>query len=688
MSRPRSKLLAAAVSIGIAAGLNAGPDSSVAASATLPPLELTVEGGEDSWHADPIFRLDWVPDPGQAGAAPVYVVHDSAGKVVVSQSVGEIGVHSIFPIEVPLRPGPYTAEVWLRSASGEGPRTSAILRFDNARPGAARPIRPDGWVPAAKPATIEIAPATGAQPISGIRGYAVSVDRWLEGSPCAGPDRCSVAETDLRSGAGGGAVSVGRLPEGVNLAHVVAVSGSGMRSQSVETVALAVDGLRPEVALEGVLGGWSNSPVRLTATATDSQSGMAPDGPGGPFTAIATDAGVPALAAGGSVSAMVRGNGAHRVEFYARDAAGNVGDGQASSAPPSSAVVRIDEAPPQIAFAKSQDPAEPERIEVTVTDPLSGPGSGRGSIAVRPSGTQRQFERIPTDVSAGRLIAVWDSDAFPPGSYEFKATAYDAAGNAGGGDRRVNGTRMVLSNPLKKSTTIEFGFGGRQLVWHRCARARSTVRCHREVIESFERRPTVRTVPYGRGVPVGGRLTSASGSPLAGLAVRILETFDSGADAIDRTTTVQTGPDGTFLAHLAPGPNREVEVDFAGNRVLTNAGGRRLRLGVRTSVRLRASAARATIGGAPVVFSGRIDHFETTIASAGRPVELQFRLAGGDWSEFRTVQTDAQGRFRYPYSFSDDDSRGVRFQFRAYAPPQPGWPYEPGTSRPVAVTGR
>jgi hypothetical protein len=52
------------------------------------------------------------------------------------------------------------------------------------------------------------------------------------------------------------------------------------------------------------------------------------------------------------------------------------------------------------------------------------------------------------------------------------------------------------------------------------------------------------------------------------------------------------------------------------------------------------------------------------------------------------VQTDPRGRFRYAYSFSDDDSRGVRFQFRAFAPAQDGWPYEPAGSRPVVVTGR
>ena len=109
---------------------------------------------------------------------------------------------------------------------------------------------------------------------------------------------------------------------------------------------------------------------------------------------------------------------------------------------------------------------------------------------------------------------------------------------------------------------------------------------------------------------------------------------------------------------------------------------------MRAAIRFHASSAAAAIGGPPVVFSGRIVPGEATIPAAGRPVELQFRVPGGDWSEFRTVQTDRHGRFRYPYSFSDDDSRGVRFQFRAYAPPQPGWPYDPGTSLPVAVTGR
>jgi hypothetical protein len=94
------------------------------------------------------------------------------------------------------------------------------------------------------------------------------------------------------------------------------------------------------------------------------------------------------------------------------------------------------------------------------------------------------------------------------------------------------------------------------------------------------------------------------------------------------------------------------------------------------------------VGGAPIVFSGAVGATGTAGTRKGLPVELQFRYPGAGWSEFRTVETDARGNFRYAYRFSDDDSRGVRFRFRAHVTGREGWPYEPAFSRPVAVTGR
>ena len=127
-----------------------------------------------------------------------------------------------------------------------------------------------------------------------------------------------------------------------------------------------------------------------------------------------------------------------------------------------------------------------------------------GSIAVRPTDGSQPFEPLPTSVSAGRLSAVWDSDSYPAGSYEFRATGYDLAGNWSSTGLRDGGGRMTLANPVKTPTAIAFGFGGRQLVWHRCRRSNGELRCHRQLIGPFEARPDSRSVAYGRGVPVSG----------------------------------------------------------------------------------------------------------------------------------------------------------------------------------------
>jgi hypothetical protein len=112
-----------------------------------------------------------------------------------------------------------------------------------------------------------------------------------------------------------------------------------------------------------------------------------------------------------------------------------------------------------------------------------------------------------------------------------------------------------------------------------------------------------------------------------------------------------------------------------------------LALTVHSRVVLRTSASVAKIGGSPLVFRGKVASQGATMPAEGKVVQLQFRLPGLPWSEFRSVRTRPDGRFRYAYRFSDDDSRGVRFQFRAYTPAQADWPFEPAGSLPVSVLG-
>jgi hypothetical protein len=654
-----------------------------AAEATEPlrVANLQVEGGEASWHASNAFRLDWDQAPGTRAA--LYRLYDSEGSVVAGPIRKAKAVSSLEPVTVPRVPGAYIAEVWLEDAEGQdGPPAYATLRFDDAAPAAPAPLAPAGWLTSRESAQLTIGHPAAPTPLSGIRGYAISLDQGGGSSPCAIPNRCALAETDLPGGPGDDAINLGPLPEGTTYARVVAVSGSGVASR-VASVPFRVDGTPPKIAFAGVPDGWSNGPVRVSAAATDPLSGMAAAGPAGPFIAIAVDGGAPALEPGNTVSTWVTGNGTHRASAFARDAAGNVSDAGSPVA-----TIRIDEEPPRVAFAVRQDPAEPERIEASVADSLSGPSAEHGRIRLRPVGSHAPFEELPTRLGGERLVARWDSDSYPPGRYEFLANGYDRAGNAKTSGRRASGAEMVLSNPLKQPVEIEAGFGGRQLVWQHCRRTRDGRRCRRRRIASFDARPASRTVPFGHGVRFGGRLIDKGGSGLSGLEVAVEETFAPGAEPRQRTTLVRTAVDGTFSVQLAPGPSREVTAAFAGSRTLTRARARSMRLGVLSAVRLHSSAATASVGGAPIVFGGSVDPTAVAGSRKGLPVELQFRYPGAEWSEFRTVETDSRGRFRYAYRFSDDDSRGIRFQFRAYVTGREGWPYEPAFSRPISVTGR
>lgn len=640
----------------------ASPPSAL--GAVFQPLEVSVDGGEQSWHADPSFAVRWSNPPGVA--AVHYRLLDPDGRALGQDTRIGWAATALQHLTVPQADGAYTVEIWLEDAGGaEGPPVSAKLRFDQRQPEATEPLLGREWVGRTSfPLMLRIS-HPGSEPISGIRGYAVSVDQSSGGAPCEEAFLCSEAETDLRGGIAEDSFAIDSLPEGTSYVHAVAVSGSGVHSASTGTVAVRVDEADPTTELSGVPSGWSSKPVTLVATATDEVSGMSgvTGGPE-PFTAIRIDGGSPVTAAGASVSTTVIGSGMHSVAYYARDTAGNVDDGGRSNGqpnnPPRSAVVLIDREPPRVAFSNAQDPGEPERIEAVVSDALSGIDLSAGSIAVRPAGSPERFEVLPTRASESRLSARWDSESYPAGEYEFRATAYDRAGNAASTLSRGDGENMQLRNPLKIPTRLIASTAGSDSL----------------------------TVPCGKRAPFRGRLTAGRRGPLAGELVRVLERFADGARPRERETTVRTDRRGEFSLRLDPGPSRTIVAIANPTATRQGARSRTSALAVRGCVRLRVSSPVAEVGGEPIVFKGRVRATGAALPDDGVPVQLQFRALGLPWREFRTVETDRQGRFHYAYRFADDDSRGVRFQFRAFVPPRAGWPFEPAGSRPVTVRGR
>jgi hypothetical protein len=633
-----------------------------ASAADLQPIDLRADGGEESWHASPAFTLRWTNPPG-AVAAVHYRVLDPSGQVAVGETTLGWAATSIEHLGVPAFPGAYTAEVWLEDAGGtEGTPAIAKLRFDDAAPGQLEPPPVAAWIGrAAFPYTLHLGHPVGPLPLSGIAGYAVSVDGIAEGSPCAVAAPCGAMEIELHGGIAADALTIAGLPEGASYLHAVAISGSGTRSALTATTALHVDETDPVTQLAGEESGWSNRPLKLTASATDQASGMVgTEGGATPFTAIRIDGGVPVTAAGDSVATTLIASGIHTVAYYARDGAGNIADGGVSNGwpnhAPAIAVVKIDREGPRLAFASGQDPLDPERIEARASDALSGLDPDRGSIAVRPVGSGGRFAGLPTERSGTLLRARWDSEDYPLGEYEFRATAYDLAGNSASTLSRGDGSAMRLPSPLKVGTTL-------------IANLRS------------------RTLPYGRGASFSGRLIAGRRAPLAGIPVQVIERFDAGALPRELVTTVRSGASGAFAVHLNSGPSREVLAVAPATATTRGTSSKPLRLAVRGGVRLRVSSPVARVGGHPVIFSGKVSGDGAPIPTDGKAVQLQFRLPGLAWSEFRTVHTDARGHFHYAYRFADDDSRGVRFQFRAFAPAQAGWPFEPAGSPPVAVRG-
>jgi hypothetical protein len=641
-----------------------------ATGAGLQPLDLRVDGGEEAWHASPSFSLRWRnPTDGPAVAAIHYRLLEPSGAVSLEDTRIGWPAASIEGLHVPFAPGAYTAEVWLEGAGHEiGAPVPAKLRFDRTAPGRVEPLSAGEWIGrTAFPYTLRLDHPGGPEPLSGIRGYAISIDRAVAASPCADKYVCKESELDLRGGANADSLAIEDLPEGSSYVHAVAVSGSGMHSALVGTTLLQVDETDPTTLLAGVPSGWSNRPVTLTAKASDAGAGMAADGQGpAPLTVIRVDDGPPSAAIGDTATATVISSGLHTVAYYARDAAGNVPDGGGANGQPNnqpaSALVKVDRDAPELAFANAQDPRDPERIVARGFDSLSGIDPSRSLISVRRAGSREAFQGLSTRTADGLLLARWDSDAFPAGEYEFRAIACDRAGNETSSRVRADETAMLLHNPLKVSTRILAWFGDQAAQGH--------------------------TVAYGRGISLIGNLIAGRRAPLAGASVQVIERFQAGVEPRERVTVVRTGEEGSFSLPLRPGPSRQVLALAAPTATLRGTSTGPLTLSVRGGLRLGVSATTARVGGPPVVFSGAVAPSGATIPREGKTVQLQFRLPGLPWREFRTIRTDRRGSFRYAYRLADDDSRGVRFQFRAFAPAQAGWPFEPAGSQPVAVRGR
>jgi len=349
--------------------------------------------------------------------------------------------------------------------------------------------------------------------------------------------------------------------------------------------------------------------------------------------------------------------GEYALSLWLRDEAGNEAPAAAVTVP-----LRFDDVPPGVAFAPAGAGESPPReVSAAVADADSGPAAG--TIFFKRAGAPSWTE-LPTRLAApgarGRATLSAPLPQLGPGTYLFRVDALDAAGNAASSTRRADGTEMSVRREPPSAALL-------------FARLRGA-----------PGRGDSLTVPFGTAALLGGRLTRADGSGLAGRDVRVVARPLRGSVLPAETRTVRTGERGGFELRLGPGPSRRLSVSFAGDGGFGAAERPPLELRVRAAISLRVvpSALRT---GEVLRLSGRVRGRGAPIPRRGKLVAIQYLEASTRrWRPALIIRTDRRGRFHARYRFRYVTSP-TAIRLRATALAEERWPYAPGSSRTVTV---
>jgi hypothetical protein len=264
------------------------------------------------------------------------------------------------------------------------------------------------------------------------------------------------------------------------------------------------------------------------------------------------------------------------------------------------------------------------------------------------------------------------------GSHQLKVTVQDAAGNSStvyAGTIAVANAGSPTGTPIGPgSPAAERGpVNGTNASDHAKLTARWT-----------STSKATRTSRYGQADRVSGRLTTSTGQPISGALLDLSATAsDQGAKAAS-LAGVRTGPTGAWTLTLPKGiSSSALRFEYRSHvddtiPVATAA----LTLRVHAGVGLRI-APRTTSVGHTIRFTGTLRG--APIPPGGKQLVLE-ASSGGEWIEFRTITTDAKGRYHASYRFKFPGPASYRF--RVYAPHEADFPFLEGTSNVVDVYER
>jgi len=339
-------------------------------------------------------------------------------------------------------------------------------------------------------------------------------------------------------------------------------------------------------------------------------------------------------------------DGAWPLFVWLRDEAGNADPSNAATVK-----LRLDTTAPSLAFANQRD--TPAEVRVDTSDRHSGVEGGLIEIRRRDVPEWKPLETRREDTE---LVAAIPDDRLERGTYELRATAWDAVGNSATTSARADGHRMLVDLPLRGDTTLSASLSRRAGGAHR---ARRTIR-----------------VGYRKRAWLRGVLRSG-GALLPDTRI-IIQTRRLGRREWRPLTELVTDGHGRYAVGLPRGTSREVRVHYPGNRSLQPAA-KVATLLVRGWAKLRLEPRNLRRGGT-ITFRGRVGLFRAALPAAGKLIQIQY-LDGHKWRPaVKLGRTNRRGRFAIRYRFRRI-SRPTRIYFRILVPAEGGWPYATGASK-------
>jgi hypothetical protein len=308
---------------------------------------------------------------------------------------------------------------------------------------------------------------------------------------------------------------------------------------------------------------WVNHAVQVIATASAGPSGL-----GG--TNCSTNDGPSSAYPPGGIT--VDGTGVWKLSCQSWDNSFDV-NGQPATSPVTSAVVHIDETPPNVAF-EAMDPADPQRVVADTSDAQSGVSSGQ--IQMRPAaggsadaaGGAARWQSLATQFDGSRLIARFNDSGLAPGQWVIRATSCDNAGNCASTDK-------TLTLPVRTASLSSIGFEKSNRLSAATSCANRPTKVHRRHRRSRRRCAEARVVltgheriGFGKPARLLGLLTTGVGAPIGGALIRVLTAPNNGLAQYSQAEVTRTNSQGAWAVRLPAGPSRLIDAVYGGSATI------------------------------------------------------------------------------------------------------------------------